>query len=184
MGLHIKREKGFTLIELVVVIAIVSVLIVVLIAVVNPATQIKKGRDTQRRNTLKQLQQLLEQYYNDHGSYPSTSSQFYASETGEPAGIISNQTNDWIPGLAPTYIQSMPHDPVGGDTSSSNPACAGYKKSYLYKSDGAQYILLASCSIEAASTSDSKDVFYDSTRQTGGGWVWKVCSGVTACSSW
>lgn len=179
-----RESKGFTLIELVVVVAIISVLAAVLVVVLNPLKQFQRARDAQRRNTLKQLQGLLERYYNDHDAYPSTGGLYYSSEPNNNASVDSTHSTDWIPGLAPTYLPSMPSDPIGGSSTSSNPACIGFKRAYLYRSDGAEYALFASCSIEASSTSDPKDIFYDATRQSNGGWVWKLCAGQTACSSW
>lgn len=65
-----RKVKGFTLIELLVAIALIGVLSSVLVVVIDPLGQIKKGRDTQRKTDLFQIQKPLELYYNDHGFYP------------------------------------------------------------------------------------------------------------------
>jgi prepilin-type N-terminal cleavage/methylation domain-containing protein len=64
-----KRYKsGFTLVELLVVMAIIGILSVVTLA--NFSTSQAKGRDAQRKSDLKQISIALEAYYADHGAYP------------------------------------------------------------------------------------------------------------------
>lgn len=62
---------GVSLIELVVVIAILAFLI--LIAVLNYNGQIARGRDAKRKDDLSKIRNFLEEYYNDKGTYPSES---------------------------------------------------------------------------------------------------------------
>lgn len=176
-----RSSRGFTLLELLIVISLVGILAVVLIIVLNPLTQFKKARDSQRRTAIKELQNSLEQYYNDNGSYPTTGGSFWSSEPNNDPEVDSSHTADWIPGLSPTYISTLPKDPLGGNSTFPYAGCATYKKAYLYRSDGAEYALFAYCSIESISTVDPQDSFYD---PAGKWWVWKVCSGQTACSSW
>lgn len=156
-------KRGFTLIELLIVIAVLGILITGLIVIINPMQQIGKARDAQRKNTLKQLQNALEQYYNDNKSYPVTPGGYYSSEPGD---VVSNNNGNWIPGLAATtkYINALPRDPSGGNSVLT--ACASsWKKAYLYKSDdGQSYALLSHCSWEGVTTGDSKSGLYDSVR--------------------
>lgn len=64
-------KRGMTLIEILVVMAIISVLIFALANVLNPAFQIKKGLDSGRKNDLRQYQIALENYANNNsGTYP------------------------------------------------------------------------------------------------------------------
>lgn len=64
-------EKGLTLIELIVVITLVSLLTVSMIAGGNFLNQLKKGRDARRKTDLASLKNVMEDYYNDHGNYPT-----------------------------------------------------------------------------------------------------------------
>lgn len=61
-------NKGFTLVELLVVMAIMGILAVITLS--NFSTSQAKGRDAQRKSDLKQIGIALEAYYADHGEYP------------------------------------------------------------------------------------------------------------------
>jgi len=64
--------KGFSLIELLVVITILIVLLALTLTVLNPFTQLKKFRDAQRKQDFFQIRNSLDAYYNDHSCYPLT----------------------------------------------------------------------------------------------------------------
>lgn len=62
------NKKGFTLIELILVMTLLAILAIALFGNFN--TSLKKGRDAQRKNDLNQLQKALENYYEDNKTYP------------------------------------------------------------------------------------------------------------------
>lgn len=64
------NQKGFTIIELLVVIVIIGILVALALPQLFAAQA--RGRDTDRKNDLKNLQQKLENYYTDNDSYPSS----------------------------------------------------------------------------------------------------------------
>ena len=68
------RKNGFTLVELLVVVAVIGILSAALMTVINPIQQQKKARDSVRRGDLAKISSALEQYYADHNSYPTASS--------------------------------------------------------------------------------------------------------------
>src|SRR5579872_2213577 len=72
----INHQYGFTLIELVISIGILAILAVFALAALNPLQQFAKARDGQRKSDLGQIQRMLEQYYQDHGNYPTSSSSY------------------------------------------------------------------------------------------------------------
>lgn len=67
-----KQKKGFTLLELLVVVGIIGILMA--IAAVSFAQAQKKARDNRRKSDLRAIQNALEQYYSDNSSaYPTGS---------------------------------------------------------------------------------------------------------------
>ena len=88
-----KNKNGFTLLELLIVIAIIGILTA--LATVSYSSAQKKARDAQRKSDLKAIQNAMEQYYADNnGSYPV-----------DPDGCVS-------PG--PEYLPNgLPTDPRG-----------------------------------------------------------------------
>lgn len=63
------NQKGFTIIELLVVIVIIGILVALALPQLFAAQA--RGRDTDRKNDLKNIQQKLETYFNDNDFYPS-----------------------------------------------------------------------------------------------------------------
>ena len=64
----LKNQKGFTIIELLVVIVIIGILVA--LALPNLFAAQARGRDSDRKNEVKNLQQRLETHFNDNGVYP------------------------------------------------------------------------------------------------------------------
>jgi prepilin-type N-terminal cleavage/methylation domain-containing protein len=99
---HNKNKLGFTLVELLIVIAIIGILATA--AVVNLRTLKSKARDVRRLSDITQIRKALEVYNYGEGAYPG------AHCTGL-VGLVDclswASNNDWIPGLDP-----MPKDPL------------------------------------------------------------------------
>jgi len=62
------RFKGFTLVELLIVIAIIGVLAVVVLVAINPVEQLAKTRDSGRISTVTQVGHALQAYYTSHAT--------------------------------------------------------------------------------------------------------------------
>ncbi len=90
-----RRKSGFTLIELMVVIAIIGMLASIIMVSLGSAKQ--KSRDSRRIADIKSIQLALSLYYNDNLMYPVN---IYA--TGASAPTM---------GLAPNYLPVVPKDP-------------------------------------------------------------------------
>lgn len=168
------RSKGFTLVELLVAVSIVSLLSIV--GFVSYTSANKRARDARRREDLKAVQAALELYFAANNSYPTTGGNWYSSEPGDQ---VTNNGGNYIPGITPTYMSILPRDPKGGTSPWAICRAGGWQAAYLYKSDGVNYKLLSNCGPE--NTWTSSDSFYDNARST---WAWKVCSDEPACSSW
>lgn len=101
-----KFHLGFTLIELVVVIALIGILSTSLIVLINPKVQIQKANDNKRKADLRQIQAGLEIYRSDKGGYPLDSAQ---------SNAVPNSGTSLVdtPGaVTATYIQNVPKDPT------------------------------------------------------------------------
>lgn len=66
------RSRGFTLIELLIVIAVLGILAVIVLIAVNPAEQLRRGRDADRISTVTSLGRAVQAYYTVNGGYPNS----------------------------------------------------------------------------------------------------------------
>lgn len=98
-------KKGFTLIELLVVMVILAILAIVGTVIFSDLHM--AANDTKRKQDLKDIAFALEKYYLANHSFPATPD----GEIGE-VGFTSADSQPWIPGLTPNYIEQLPVDPV------------------------------------------------------------------------
>ncbi len=136
MGLSfisIRFNRGFTLIEVMVVVAIIGILASVLFASFEEGRQ--QSRDKFRQSELKELQLAIELYKAQNGSYPATGCGQIALHWSGPGPHPSwgMDCQDYITGLVPDYIGSLPRDPKSEDVNgvgfiySTNSDQSGYK---------------------------------------------------------
>lgn len=121
-------NKGFTLMELMIVMVILSILVV--IATGTYTTSTKRGRDNRRKNDLRNITTALESYYSDKGAYPSSNA------AGEivGCGTLDSQACSWggqFKDMNNTlYMVLMPTEPKSS-------------QKYFYVSTGTTYALYA-----------------------------------------
>src|SRR3990167_10542705 len=65
-----KSSKGFTLVELLVVIGVLGILALGLLATIDPLEQFKKGADANTRQSAIELVNALNRYYAVNSAYP------------------------------------------------------------------------------------------------------------------
>lgn len=65
-----KAQRGFTIIELLIVIAIIAILATIVLVSVQNATA--KSRDTKRSTDVNAIQTKLEEFYQENSYYPAT----------------------------------------------------------------------------------------------------------------
>ncbi|HEX7456537.1 MAG TPA: type II secretion system protein [Candidatus Nanoarchaeia archaeon] len=98
------KNKGFTLIELIVVIAIISILVGIVVFVIDPEGMIDRSNDTKDRTELNQVKTSLELYYNDHDEYPADSGDLEPTYMKQvPSGIdygVSGDGQDYDAGIS------------------------------------------------------------------------------------
>ncbi len=112
-----KRNKGFTLLEILLVIAAIGILAAIVLVAINPNKQIESARSAQRRSEINSITKAIQQYSIDNnGQYPTgidigakvicnTGSQ-KSTDTLNPANLCNNKTDLRV--LVPTYIASIP----------------------------------------------------------------------------
>lgn len=72
ISLKERKQQGFTIVELLIVIVVIGILAGLVITTYNGIQQ--KARNTERTTDLKTFQSQLEAYYASNGSYPGTDS--------------------------------------------------------------------------------------------------------------
>lgn len=125
----LKKQEGFTLLELLIVIVIIGILAVLIIP--NLVSGPQRARDSQRKSDLRNIKTALETYYNDNNSYPTAGG---ASCT--PSTCLATP-------LQPNYMKTVPNDPKGGQNYTYTPspascaagACTSYTLSANLEND-------------------------------------------------
>lgn len=122
--------RGFTLLELLVVIGIIAILSTLAIAAVNTARA--KARDVKRMHDIRQIGKALDMYYADYGKYPGSIG------PGFSAGYYSFVWDITLKDELKDYIAALPVDPINNGLA----PYTGYGYSYFVNSDGSQYDLV------------------------------------------
>jgi prepilin-type N-terminal cleavage/methylation domain-containing protein len=150
-----KKQNGFTLIEILVVIGIIAVLAAIVIIAINPARQFAQARNTQRTSNVNSLLNAIGQRIADNkGLYPAaagcavpTVGTTYTIGLGTgtflaPATALIDESC-----LYPTYIPSqLPTDPSTGSWTDTT----HYNTQYNLSFDGTRYTICAPNAAEAA----------------------------------
>ncbi len=95
-----KHYEGFTLIEILVVVAVIGLLAAVITVALKSARA--SARDTKRKDDIGQVRKAIDLYYQEYGIYPSTS-------VGTGPTALSDSL--FVQGLS-QFIQRVPKDPA------------------------------------------------------------------------
>ncbi len=127
------KNKGFTLLEILIVIAIMSLLFMAIVIRIGGAKA--KSRDAQRVTDMNNIATALALYNNEHHQHP-----IYDGTNGYPNGITITGSDLFSNDLMTAgLINQVPIDPLNQDAAADcNPRGGHY---YYYYSDGSTYIL-------------------------------------------
>ncbi|GAB3248375.1 type II secretion system protein GspG [Chitinimonas naiadis] len=121
-----KRLSGFTLIEILVVIAILAILGALVVPKIMSRPD--EARVVAAKQDVQALVQSLKLYKLDNGVYPST-------EQGLKA-LVEKPTAGQIPNNWKSYLDKLPRDPWGHDYVFLNPGIKGEIDVMSYGADG------------------------------------------------
>lgn len=108
MNLNLKR--GFTLIELIIVMAILGVLAVISLALIDPVERTAQARDSNRITSVAQIGRALQAYYTQESAYPVEAT--WAQDLVETAGITFPTGSEYSANsILPCTANVQPFDP-------------------------------------------------------------------------
>lgn len=122
---NLKNEKkGFTLLEILLVVGIISILAGIVILAINPTKQLGDTRDAQRRSDVLTILNVIYQYSIDNdGDLEGIAdgSDLTTADTCTDEGTDAYDLEDALAGTTETYLVSIPVDPTEGvvDTTSA-----------------------------------------------------------------
>ena len=121
-----RKPRGFTLIELMVVLVIIGVLAALIVP--NVLERADDARVTAARTDVNNLMQALKLYKLDNQRYPSAEQGLSALVAKPTAGVIPQ---NWKP-----YLDKLPNDPWGHPYQYANPGLKGEIDVYSFGADG------------------------------------------------
>ena len=153
--------RGFTLIEVLVVISIVGILMAIVLANFSDAR--KNARDKVRKSELKELQLALEVYKSQYGQYPAQGCGAPGAGWSGPGPHSAGwgiSCEEYIVGLVPSFIGALPKDPNQENVDNTG---------MLYMTDASRqaYKVLVHRSVETNFVASFEDEFSRCPRSCG-----------------
>lgn len=152
-NINLGTKKGFTLIEILMVVGIIAILAAITIIAINPAHQFAQARNAQRWSDVNAILNAVHQRMVDNrGNFSEgTTCDALATTTStitssDGAGMI-----DLCACLVSTYLVAMPYDPAASGASYTG--CTDYSTGYtIIKDDTTGRITVAAPSAEEGVT--------------------------------
>jgi len=130
------RERGFTLLELIIVIAIVGILATIAMPALKDVP--RRANEAVLKTNLHTLRDVIDQYYGDKGKYPTSLQQLV--ELGYlrkvPMDPITKRSDTWVFDYEQTNADSLPPETGTTDTPGITDVHSG---SPLISLDGVPY---------------------------------------------
>ncbi len=126
------RAKGFTLVELLVVIGIIVILFAVVLVAIDPAKRLKQARDAVRRQDVRDILEAVQQSIVDNdgtvpagidataGTYQVLGTDTTGCNTTCTAQSSVTSCLDLSGDLVDTYLASIPMDPATGSAENTD----------------------------------------------------------------
>lgn len=122
---RLKNLQGFTLIEILIVVALIAILAAITIIAINPAKNFRDARNSQRSSDVSQILNAVTQYTSEQGNSLSDLGTVPActavpATIGTAVGNLNLSTN-----LVPDFVVAIPVDPDGAydDTDTGYTIC-------------------------------------------------------------
>lgn len=109
-------KRGFTLIEVLLVVAIIGLLAAIVILAINPGKQLGDSRNSQRKADINTILNAVYQYYVDENELPSTVSAAETEICKTNASSCTSLIDLSVLTTDEKYLTSMPTDPTGVST--------------------------------------------------------------------
>lgn len=145
-----KTAKGFTLIEILVVIGIIAVLAGIVLVAINPSRQFSQANNSQRTSNVNAILNAVGQYIADNkGAIPDSGD---ITATAKAIGSGSGKV-DLCADLVPKYLPALPADPsVTTGAVSDCSVSGGYDVKYTISKDTNNRITIAAPDAELSAS--------------------------------
>jgi len=165
-------RQGFTLVELLIVIAVLGILAVVVLIAINPVEQFRRTRDAGRASTVAQLGHALEAFAAArNGVYPTDSAVATDTCTDTTAPFAYNSSPSWITEclVDAGEIQIVPAAPVG---SQNCPAGADQNDWCLDADGGAAVVYTEAEALTNTQQCGTETAYFAYNTSEGRGGLW------------
>ncbi len=119
-----RKEKGFTIIELLIVIVVIGILAALVITTFTGIQQ--RARNTERETDIKALHSQLEAYYAQNGAYPALADLNTTTLKGLDAGALTPPGSSTTPGASAATINQYQYLTTPGSCDTAAKTCTAY----------------------------------------------------------